>query len=694
VKLFGRELSLSRRAPSGLSAVSDSRGGWWPWIREPFTGAWQRNQEWTTDTALAHHAVYACITRIAQDIGKLRPKLVEKDANDIWTEIENAAHSPSLRKPNRFQNHIQFKEWWAASKLIRGNTYVLIERDLRGVPSAFYVLDPSRVQVLVAPDGEVFYQLQTDNLAGLEQDRIAVPASEIIHDRMNCLYHPLVGTSPIFACGTAANMGLQIQQNSSAFFANGSNLSGVLTTAQPITPEKALELSDMWNARYGKDKSGGVAVLGGGLSFQAMRMTATDAQLIDQLKWTAETVCSTFHVPPWKVGIGPMPAYTKPEIANQAYYSDCLQSHIEAWELCMDQAFDFATTTTEGRWLGIELDLTGLFRMDQGGQIESLAKAVGGSLLAPNEARKQMDQKPLAGGDSIYLQQQYYSLEALSERDSNDPFATPTPALPAAEPQKQLPAGEPDPAAARDATFGFLVRDTLAAGFATIASTLDAQRSELLALRSELDTRALPAPEPVPAPEVVEYVTEQVAASEERSTALTWLVREMDKTFASITESTNELRGELGALRTEMQTRSAQVAIPEPEPVVVVEPEDDAVEMWDGWFARDALAMVREAQTTQLRVVDDIDRQQFAQFSASTRSAIETLTATVQTLAARETVVHVEAPQVHVAPTTVNVESPDVHVTMPSGKTVTRTSKVVRDDVGALVAVETTEETA
>jgi phage portal protein BeeE len=77
---------------------------------------------------------------------------------------------PALRKPNRFQNHIQFKESWAISKLTRGNTYVLIERDQRGVPSAFYVLDPSRVKVLVAPDGAVFYELQIDNLAGLERN--------------------------------------------------------------------------------------------------------------------------------------------------------------------------------------------------------------------------------------------------------------------------------------------------------------------------------------------------------------------------------------------------------------------------------------------------------------------------------------------------------------------------------------------
>jgi HK97 family phage portal protein len=461
MKLFGLELTRTQtRAAGGLQAVSSNRGGWWPTVREPFAGAWQRNKEWTTDTVLAHHAVYACITRIAQDFGKLRPKLVEQDDDGIWSEIENGAHSPALRRPNRFQNHIQFKESWAISKLTRGNTYVLLERDGRGVVSAMYVLDPNRVTVLVAPDGAVFYELHQDNLAGLEQDRLAVPASEIIHDRMNCLYHPLVGTSPIFACGTAANMGLQIQESSATFFGNGSNPSGILTTATAIDVEKSKELSDLWNARFGKGAPGGVAVLGGGMKFEAMRMTATDSQLIEQLGWTAETVCSTFHVPPWKVGIGPQPAYTKPEIANQAYYSDCLQAHIEQFELCMDGALGFETSTT-GRMLGVELDLTGLFRMDQGGQVETLTKAVSGSLLTVNDARKRMDEKPVAGGDSIWMQQQNYSLEALAERDKNDPFKKPDPppAIPAGDPApKQLPAGETaDPTAARMARLAALI---------------------------------------------------------------------------------------------------------------------------------------------------------------------------------------------------------------------------------------------
>ena len=64
--------------------MPEGRGGWYPLIREPFTGAWQRNIAINDDTASSFHADFACKTLIARDIAKLRVKLVEKDANDIW----------------------------------------------------------------------------------------------------------------------------------------------------------------------------------------------------------------------------------------------------------------------------------------------------------------------------------------------------------------------------------------------------------------------------------------------------------------------------------------------------------------------------------------------------------------------------------------------------------------------------------
>ena len=438
------EIRYVKQAPLAAAVVSDRRGGWWPIVREPYTGAWQRNDEWTVDTVLAFHAVYACVTLIANDIGKLRPKLVELDADGIWTEVSSPAFSRVLRRPNDYQNHIQFKQWWTTCKLLRGNAYALKERDGRGGPSSergnvrrLHLLDPNRVSTLVAPDGSVWYELKADNLAALEQ-QVVVPASEIIHDRINCLFHPLIGTTPIFAAGTAADTGLHIERNSGKFFANGSKVSGQLLVPTAIPQEKADEFRERWQQKFSGDNAGQIAVLSGGMKFEPLQMTSVDAQLVEQLQWSATSVCSAFHVPPYKVHIGEQPAYTSPELSNSMYYSDCLQSHIEQFELCMDDGLGIGEgSPKEGRTYGVELDLDGLIRMDAQAQIAALTTATGGAVMAVNEARKRLSLKPKAGGDEIWMQQQNYSLPALAERDRNDPFAPkPAPA--------QLPPGDAD----------------------------------------------------------------------------------------------------------------------------------------------------------------------------------------------------------------------------------------------------------
>lgn len=420
MRIFGLDISFARKE---LSPVDTGRG-WWPIIRESFTGAWQRNVTVNVDAVMSHHAVFACQTLIASDISKLRVKLVAQDSNGIWSETKNPAYSPVLRKPNGYQNRMQFFETWVLSKLNRGNTYVLKQRDGRGVVVKLYVLDPNRCRPLVADDGSVFYELMTDKLSEIPQERLVVPAREIIHDRFNCLFHPLVGLSPIYANGLAAMQGLAIQNNSTLLFQNGARPSGILTAPGDITKQTADELKAYWESNFSGTNAAKVAVLGDGLKYEAMAMSAVDSQLIDQLKWTAEVICSTYHVPPYKIGIGQQPTYNNVQALNTEYYSQCLQVHLEAIELCLDEGLG------TGETLGTEFDLDGLLRMDSVAQMEVLKNAAG--ILSPDEMRAKLDRKPVAGGDSPYLQQQNYSLEALAKRDAqDDPFGTSNPPAPA-----------------------------------------------------------------------------------------------------------------------------------------------------------------------------------------------------------------------------------------------------------------------
>ncbi|MDB6455010.1 phage portal protein [Falsirhodobacter sp. 20TX0035] len=383
-------------------------GGWRSMIHEAAPGNWQRNVEIDQTAVLAFHAVFACMTLIARDIAKLRVKLVVRDTSGIWSETSNAAYSPVLRKPNSYQTRIQFWESWILSKLSHGNAYILKVRDNRGVVIQMHVLDPHRVRPLISDDGQVFYEIQPDNLAAGTQ-QVVVPAREIIHDRFNTLFHPLVGLSPIYASGLAATQGLNIQNNSAAFFGNASTPGGILSAPGAITDETAQRLKSHWETNYSGRSAGKIAVLGDNLKFERLAVTAKDAEMVDQLKWTAEVVCSTFHVPPYKIGVGALPSYNNVQALNVEYYTQCLQSLIEEAELCLDEGL----AMSDG--IGTEFDLDGLLRMDSVTQMDVLERSK--NVLTLDERRARLDRKPITGGATVYMQEQDHSIEAIAARD-------------------------------------------------------------------------------------------------------------------------------------------------------------------------------------------------------------------------------------------------------------------------------------
>lgn len=419
-------MNLIRSAKTVLKnwlAPVDNRG-WWPFISEPYPGAWQNNDSWTIDNVLAHPTVYSVITLISSDIGKL-PWGAMRDTGGIWRPFNDPGVDRLLKRPNRYQNHIQFKNWWVMSRCIRGNTYVLKERDRTGKVVGLYILDPGRVTPLVAENGDVYYQLGQDFLNDQPLASVTVPAFEIIHDRMNCLFHPLVGVSPLYASGMAASQGLQIQNSSTKFFENGARPSGILTAPGQISNETAARLKTAWETNFTGDNAGKVAVLGDNLKFEPMTMNAVDSELIKQLGWTDQAICSTFHVPAYKVGAAPPPSYNNIEALTQDYYSQCLQAHIEDMELALTEGLDLQPG------VGIELDLDVLFRMDGLTMIKMLREGVAGGILSPDEARGRVNLGPVTGGNTPYLQQQNYSLAALARRDAQaDPFATAPPPVP------------------------------------------------------------------------------------------------------------------------------------------------------------------------------------------------------------------------------------------------------------------------
>jgi HK97 family phage portal protein len=238
-------------------------------------------------------------------------------------------------------------------------------------------------------------------------------------------------------------LGLNAQKTSALLFENNSTPGGILTAPGEISDVQEKQIKEEWEQRFSRVNIGRVAVLSGGMTYQKMPLTAVETQMIEQLKWSAETVCSVYHVPPYKVGIDVLPrGFTNLQALNVEYYSQSLQGFIEEIEELLDHALGIA-----GSGMGTEFDTDNLLRMDSIAQVTVIKDAVGAGVMSPNEGRAKLDLTPVAGGDQPYLQQQNYSLEALAKRDAqDDPFAPATPPTPPQAPaQDQGPPDKPKP---------------------------------------------------------------------------------------------------------------------------------------------------------------------------------------------------------------------------------------------------------
>lgn len=415
MKIFG--LTITRE--KALSSVQSGYRSAWHKITEPFSGALQQNVEEKRGDLLTYPTLYACISRISSDIGKLPFTLRQMASNGVSKVVDNPAYSPVLSVPNGYQTQGQFREYWMHAKLTHGNTYVLKRRDARQVVVDLYILDSCRVMPLVSDSGEVFYQLYTDPLNTLPKDgpssNLIVPASEIIHDRCMTLHNPLIGIPPLAAAYWPALKNMKIMRSATEFFANNAQPGGILTAPAGMSDEDADAVKAYWATNFTGANSGRVAIIGADMKFTPFAMKSIDSQMVEQMRYSDEQICQPFGIPPFKVGIGQIPSGLGVDGVNQLYYQDALQTHIEHMEALLDKGLKIAKP------LGVELDLDPLLRMDEAKRADVETKLVGGMIKTPDESRARFNLSPTGGGNTLWGQHQDYPLGMLAERDDLNP---------------------------------------------------------------------------------------------------------------------------------------------------------------------------------------------------------------------------------------------------------------------------------
>lgn len=415
MKFFGLEI---RRAPD--SERTDARPVPRPrWRRafDWFTGAFQQDVPYDGDDGSTpqpwfNSVTFGCLRLLATDIAKLPPQVVRKESL-VWKVVDVHPWTKMLRTPNKFQTWPEFILCWVLSKLTAGNTYVLKLRDSRGMVQELIVLNPFRVQVLVSDKtGNVYYEFLPRSLEGLgETDRVIVAATEIMHDKHLTMFHPLQGMAPLVAASLAASAGRRVLRSYDQLYKAGAVPPGVLTIPDGETDEDIAALAAAWERFRSQGKT---AILEEGMKYEPVQAKAIDQQALGLMEWTSKDICIAFGVPPWKLGLEVMPISGNAEIAQQTYYEGSLQWLMEMIEWHMDSGLGMQNDTS------FRLDVRALYRLDTNARYLAYTNGIKGGWLAPNEARAAEDLEPVKGGELPYMQQQYWTLEALSKRSTDD----------------------------------------------------------------------------------------------------------------------------------------------------------------------------------------------------------------------------------------------------------------------------------
>jgi HK97 family phage portal protein len=352
-------------------------------------------------TALQVSAVQACVSIRAEDVAKLPAHVYRAKPDGGRTIVADHPLERLLQRPNSYQSRFEFMEQMQVSILLRGNAYAVILRDGRGRPTDLIPINPDRVWIYEAPNGQVFYQVARRGMhetAVLASEPLMIPSEDVFHLRWMALDSSLYGASRIMLGREAIGLALSQQELAGRLSANSTNLGGVLTTDQKLTAEAATRLQKSWKERkQGLANAGDTAVLEQGLKWQPLGMSARDAEMIASRNFQVPEIARLYRMPLHKIGAMDQIRGEALDQLDQDYMNSVVSSDLGRWEAKLSQVFDLAE---EGVF--VEFDVSGLLRASQSLRFAAYRVAILGMFMTPNQARRAEGWPDIEGGDTLY----------------------------------------------------------------------------------------------------------------------------------------------------------------------------------------------------------------------------------------------------------------------------------------------------
>lgn len=299
----------------------------------------------TADNVMAGQSatVYTCVRILAEAISVL-PILTYRRTEDGGRET--APSHPAWRllhdRPNAWQTPIQFKQYMAACRALRGNAYALQDVDSNGNIVQLLPLNPDMVRPERLENGRIRYMVRSSKTG----QWTAVPQDFMFHLASGISNDGVTGLSVLAGTRNSVGLAIAAENYGANSFKNGAVPSLTLTHPENLEDEARERLRQEWYETHGGNNARGLAVLDEGVKVEVIGMTNDDAQYLESRKFSRAEIAAAFRVPLYMLndmesGAG----FSSIEQVNQNFLTYTLLPLMTEWEQAANRDLILAPQT-------------------------------------------------------------------------------------------------------------------------------------------------------------------------------------------------------------------------------------------------------------------------------------------------------------------------------------------------------------
>jgi HK97 family phage portal protein len=384
--------------------------------------------------------IFACI-RVIQTKGAGVPIKIYRKNGEKMVELPEHPVKLLLDSVNPFMNGYDLFESTHGYIELVGNSYWLLDAFVDEKPTEIYPLNPKCIKIMASKEGGVTgyaYEIMPGKV-----EKVFSP-DEIVHFKNWNPQDPFYGMAPLCAARDSADTILFSDQYNKAFFKNGAEPGGILTTDQGITEDSKKAINSAWSKLHqGVRKAHKLAILDNGLKWQSMGTTHKDMDYSELKRMSREDVLTVFNMQPVMVGLHGDSNYSNAREQRRSFWIDCMVPRLRKIESVINERLVKKFDPS----LIAKFDLNGIEDLAEDADKRSRADSINVSsgIVLVNEIRKEKNLPPVPWGDTWWAPMGLSPVDPVTGKPeepetSSEPITPEDPEDEPSEPENDTPA--------------------------------------------------------------------------------------------------------------------------------------------------------------------------------------------------------------------------------------------------------------